>query len=128
MNTFLNNLTWRAAVKSYDGSKKTEQSNIDEIERAAIYAPTSFGFQPVRVIRVDDEAVRKQIFEASGQKQILDASKLYVITSFTDSSDELMHEFLDAQRLATNASVESLEGKKQYIGGFVNSLGAEFKN
>ncbi len=85
MTTFLSQLDWRFATKSFDTSKKVSDSDLHKILEAIRYAPTSFGLQPFHVSVVTDPSVRARIQESAyGQPQVVDASHLLVFAVRTD--------------------------------------------
>ena len=57
----IDKLNWRYATKRMNGTK-VPQEKIDKILEAIRLAPTSFGLQGFKVIVIEDEALREQIF------------------------------------------------------------------
>lgn len=85
MNTFLNSLDWRFAVKEFDTNKKVSSEDIQKIKDAIRFAPSSFGIQPFRVIIIEDQKLKDDLKEASfGNKQVNTCSHLFVFVAKTD--------------------------------------------
>jgi nitroreductase len=88
--TFLENLDWRHATKSFDPNKKVSEADLAKIKDAIQMAPTSFGLQPFHVVIVTEPAIRDQIKPVSwDQAQITDSSHLLVFCSRTDTMERL---------------------------------------
>jgi nitroreductase len=84
-NTFLANLNWRYAVKSFDTNKKVDEVTLNKIKESIRLAPSSFGLQPFRVIIVSEEEAKQKLMSASyNQSQVGTASHLLVFVSASD--------------------------------------------
>jgi nitroreductase len=76
----------RRAIKQYDPSYTLTQEQKDELQKAALYAPSAFNLQHVRLVEVSDPQLRAQIREVGwGQAQMTDASMLVVVCAQLDS-------------------------------------------
>ncbi|WP_462380311.1 nitroreductase family protein [Pseudomonas sp. Marseille-QA0892] len=76
----------RRAIKQYDPAFTLSETEKDELLKAALYAPTAFNLQHVRLVEVSDPQLRAQIREVGwGQPQMTDASMLVVICAQVDS-------------------------------------------
>ena len=94
--SFLSQLEWRFATKSFDPEKKVSDEDFEKIKQAMIMAPSSFGIQPYHFIVVTDPELREKIKAASwGQPQVTDASHLIVLCARTDISQRI-DETIDA--------------------------------
>lgn len=70
----------RRAVKHYDPAHRMTESEIERLMSSAVLAPTAFNIQNWRFVRVQDEALRKQIRAAAwDQAQVTDASLLIIL-------------------------------------------------
>jgi nitroreductase/dihydropteridine reductase len=82
MSTFLSQLNWRRAVKSFDRQKPVPESDIKKILEAIHMAPTSFGLQPFRVEVIKDAALKTKLQAAAwNQDQITSSSTLLVFVA-----------------------------------------------
>lgn len=90
MNTFLNSLDWRYAVKKFDTEKKVSKEDLQKILNAIRMSPSSYGLQPYRVIVIDSQDIKgqelkKELKEYSfGQNQIDTCSHLLVFVAKKD--------------------------------------------
>lgn len=85
MNTFLNSLDWRYAVKKFSIDKKISETDLQKIKDAIIMAPSSYGLQPFRVIVVESDEVKAKLKSASfNQSQIDTNSHLFVFVANSD--------------------------------------------
>lgn len=88
--SFISQLNWRYATKSFDSSKKVSPENLAKILEAIKLAPTSFGLQPFHVVNVVDTAKREELKTlAWGQPQISEASHLLVFCARTDIKERI---------------------------------------
>jgi nitroreductase len=90
MKTFLSQLDWRFATKSFDKEKKVSTDDLNKILEAIRKAPTSFGLQTFHVEVISNESLREKMKEVSfGQPQVTDASHLLVFCGRNDVSDRI---------------------------------------
>ncbi len=86
MSTFLSQLNWRHATKSFDTNNPLSDAQIDQVLNAIHMAPTSFGLQPFYVRVVKSEAIKKQLCQAGwNQSQFETASAVLVFVARTDA-------------------------------------------
>lgn len=125
MSTFLKNLNWRYATKSFDTQKKLNPDQRQKILDATRLAPTSFGLQPFHVFLVNDPALRQKIFAAGwNQPQYTTAAEVMVFCSSSDISTRIT----DYLNLASGGNAEAREKLKGYEGmmrGFLEKLTPE---
>ena len=65
MSTFIENLQWRFATKSFDPERKISEQDLEAILNAIRFAPSSAGMQPFQVIIVTNPELRAKISEVS---------------------------------------------------------------
>jgi nitroreductase len=84
--SFLNNLSWRRAVKHFG----PDLVDLKPVENAIINAPSSFGLQPYKIVIVTDPELKKQLLPYSfGQAQITECQTLYVFSAIKDVETRL---------------------------------------
>lgn len=121
--TIINALNWRYAVQKFNPNKKVDAKDIDTILEAARLAPSSFGTEPWQFIVVENEKIRKRLFEeASPQAKVIDAPYFVVIASRKGKKEQIASERVDRTAKITGAPKEKLEGLHSTIAGFVGSL------
>lgn len=115
--TFLDNLEWRFATKTFDPSKKVSEEDMDKILKAIRFAPTSFGLQPLHVVNVTDPDLRAKIRENGyGQGQITDASHLLVFCVRTDF-DQRIEDYMNVMTGGHNEFRNKVKGVEDMIKG-----------
>lgn len=88
--SFLSNLDWRFAAKSFDENIMVSQSDLDEILRATQMAPTSYGLQPFHVYVIADKDLQNKLMGVSfKQKQVAEASYVLVFCYRSDYQDRI---------------------------------------
>lgn len=122
----LDALNWRYATKRMNGNKVPAEK-IDNILEAARLSASSMGLQPYNILIIEKEAVKKQIHEAAfNQPQVLECSHLLVFASWTKITEKEVDAYISHIATTRGVSVESLEGFKQSLTGFVvNKTDAE---
>lgn len=122
----LDALNWRYATKRMNGNKVPAEK-IETILEAARLSASSMGLQPYNILVIENEAVKKQIHEAAfNQPQVLECSHLLVFASWTKITEKEVNAYISHIAATRGVSVESLEGFKQSLTGFVvNKTDAE---
>ncbi len=113
MPTFIENLQWRFATKSFDPERKISEQDLEAILNAIRFAPSSAGMQPFQVIIVTNPELRAKISEVSyGQSQVTQASHLLVFCARNDhpARAERMLELLSEGDEVKRAELKGLEG------------------
>ncbi len=113
-------LSWRAAVKSFDSTRKIPAETFAALEQAMVLAPSSFGLQPWRFVVVGDAEVRGRIRAAAwNQSQVTDASHLVVLarrpTMTGDDVERHMRRICEVR----NVERQTLNGYAGMINGFI---------
>lgn len=94
--SFLTQLEWRFATKSFDPGKKVSDADLALILRAIRMAPTSAGLQPFHVFVITEPRLREMIRESSGgQAQVTDASHLLIFCVRSDVHERI-NAYIDA--------------------------------
>lgn len=118
-----NSLNWRYATKQYDSTKKLTEEQVTDIIEAINYAPTAFGLQPFKIIRVKSEDLRAKLSEAAyRQPQVTDASDLLILVANREVKNEHINDYMD--RIAEVRGMERavLSGFSDHIQGAVANL------
>ena len=115
----IDKLNWRYATKRMNGTK-VPQEKIDKILEAIRLAPTSFGLQGFKVIVIEDEALREQIFnKACQQPQIKEASHVLVFAANKKVTQEQVDEYMQLIATTRGVSVSDLSGFRSAFDGVV---------
>ena len=89
--SFLENLEWRRAVKSFSPPSPTAPApDISPILTAIQNAPSSFGLQPYRIIIVTSDAVKRALAPVTFQQpQVQQCTHLLVVCARTDLEERI---------------------------------------
>ncbi len=111
-------LNWRYATKRMNGAK-VSQEKIDKIVEAIQLTPTSLGFQPFHLFVVENEALRKTIFDKSCQQvQVTEGSHLLVLAARTEITDDEIEKYIQLVATTRGIPAVSLDGYKAMIATF----------
>ncbi len=109
--SFLSNLNWRFATKSFDSEKKVSEEDLNKILEAIHMAPSSFGLQSFHVDVISNQELQDQLKEhAWNQAQTSDCSHFLVFSARID----IDHRINQLIELATGGDEEKKASMKQY--------------
>ncbi|MBC6366822.1 NAD(P)H-dependent oxidoreductase [Algoriphagus sp. AK58] len=90
----LENLNWRYATKSFNPDKKVSAEHIKSLKEAVRLSASSYGLQLYRVLVIENPDVRSELRKVSyDQKQITEASHLFVFCTLTERFEEGIDEY-----------------------------------
>jgi nitroreductase/dihydropteridine reductase len=119
--SFLKNLHWRFATKSFDPSKKVSDENLQKIKDAIRLAPSSFGLQSFHVDIITDQALKEKLTEVSWkQAQVTDCSHHLVFSARTDMNDRI-EALLDIASGGDAEKKAEMEGYGNVMRGFAEN-------
>ena len=105
-------LNWRYATKRMNGTK-VPQEKVEKILEAIRLAPTSSGLQAFKVLVIENEALREQIFnEACQQPQIKEASHILVFAATKKVTQTQVDKYMELIAKTRGVDVESLSDFK----------------
>ena len=117
--SLIDKLNWRYATKRMNGTK-VPQDKVDRILEAIRLAPTSFGLQGFKVIVIENEELREQIFNSACQQpQIKEASHILVFAANKKVTQEQVDEYMQLTATTRGIPVETLNGFKAMFAGIV---------
>lgn len=117
--SLIDKLNWRYATKRMNGTK-VPQEKVDRILEAIRLAPTSFGLQAFKVLVIEDEALREQIFNgACQQPQIKEGSHVLVFAANKKVTQEQVDDYMQRIATARGISVDDLSGFRAAFNGIV---------
>ena len=107
---------FRFACKQFDSEKKVSEEDFNTILEAARLSPTSFGYEPWKMIVVLDEELKKKLYPISwgAQNSMNGASHLVILlarksTDLIYDSDYLTHIMKDIKKMPE----EVMEGRRE---------------
>jgi nitroreductase len=122
--SFLSNLSWRYATKSFDTTRKVSESDLDTILEAARLAPASVGLQAYHIYVVTNQELKDKIQAVSwNQAQIGTSSHLLVFVARTDLVHAKEEHFMALS--GGNADIRAqLAGYEGMVNGLITGLEA----
>jgi nitroreductase len=119
--SFLSQLNWRYATKSFDVTRKVSDADLDMILEAIRLTPTSFGMQPYHFYIVSNQDIKDKIQAVAwNQSQIGTSSHLIVFVARTDLV-ALKEEFFEGLSGGNPEVRAHLKGYEDMVAGFVAS-------
>lgn len=126
--TLLQQLNWRYATKSFDTTKKISDSDLHQLVESLRLAPSSFGLQPWKFLVISNQAVKESLVAHSrGQRQVADASHTIVLCAKNDTTLQDVEQYVQDIATTRNMPLESLEGYKGMMTGFVSNTTPEIR-
>lgn len=119
--SFLSNLNWRYATKSFDPSKKVSSEGLSKVLEAIRMTPTSFGLQPYHFYVVENQDIKDRIQAASwNQPQVGTSSHLLVFCARTDLVEN-KEEYFQVMSGGSSEIREKLKGFEDMLTGFIHN-------
>jgi nitroreductase/dihydropteridine reductase len=120
MSNIIEALNWRYATKEFDPSKKISDADLNTLVESLRLSPSSFGLQPWKFVLVEDKEKREALLPKSwNQKQVVDASHLFVLCRYEKFTDEDVDRFIKDTATKRSQDIAEVEGYAKMIKGFV---------
>lgn len=115
----LEDLKWRHACKGMNG-QKIPQEKIDILLEATRLAPTSLGLQAFKVLVIENEQLKQQIYDEACQQQPVTAcSHLLVFASYTQITTEYLDEYFALIQRKRNPAKEWCDNYRKRVEYFI---------
>ncbi len=119
-------MQWRYATKSFDPDKKVTPDDIEFLKKAIQLTPSSYGLQPYKVKIIDDAQTKEKLLPASyNQRQIIQASHIFVFCNFTEISDDYLEHFYRLKAQIQGKNFDDLVPYMNNVKRFIKSLSPE---
>ncbi|MDA7803170.1 NAD(P)H-dependent oxidoreductase [Crocinitomix sp.] len=116
----INALNNRYATKKFNPDKKVLPKDLDAILEAIRLTPTSYGLQLMKVVVVENKALRELLLgESFGQNQIVEASHVLVLCREKNVDENHIQAYISNIAITREIPTENLEGFKNMM---VNSI------
>lgn len=123
--TFLSQLDWRWATKSFDSNKPVTKEQLATVLKAIKMAPTSFGLQPFRVYVIANEEIKLKLSESAfGQPQPKQAPYTLVFCADREVLKRL-DSYINLSANGDEEVIAKLQDFKQMVQGMVGSVDAQ---
>lgn len=117
----LESLKWRYATKKFDSNAILSEAQLHILKEAFNLTATSFGLQPIKLIVIKNKEVRESLVShAFGQRQVVDASHLFVICIQKESTVKDVENYFNLVKEIRNTPDEILAPFKEYMLGSVS--------
>ena len=127
MNT-IQQLEWRYAAKKFDSNKKLAKDKLHTIKQAFNLTATSFGFQTIKLIIIEDKSLRTSLVEhAYGQNQVVDASHLLIICIQENIEKNHVTDYYSNVKKIRATPDEILDPYKKYLIDMMENMSIEEK-
>jgi len=114
--TLVNAMHWRYATKQFDSSRRIPDEIWDDIEKAMVLTPSSYGLQPWKFFVITDSKVREEILPyAWNQRQVVDCSHLVVIARPTNFGAKDVDRFIARTAEVRGVDADSLAGFRNML-------------
>jgi len=122
----VDDLNWRASIKTFDSSKKLSDAQLNALTEALRLSASSFGLQPWHFVVVSDQAVKDSLVEHSwNQTQVSNASHLIVLCRKATMTDADVDAYIQDISTTRRVAVEDLEGYANMMKGNLSSRSEE---
>ncbi len=119
--SIIDDMNWRYAVKEFDNTKKLSSEQLDNVLESLRLSSSSFGLQPWKFVVIETQSIKEKLLEHSwNQRQVVDASQVIVLCAPTNFGDTHINAFLESTAKTRNQSMESLDGYKKMMEGFLS--------
>ncbi|WP_165749863.1 NAD(P)H-dependent oxidoreductase [Cellulophaga sp. Z1A5H] len=109
MNSSIDSLQWRYAVKKFDATKLLNELKIDLLKEAFNLTATSYGLQPIKLVVVHNKELQENLVAHSyNQQQVAQASHVLVLCIETDISEAYIRNYFNLIKEVRNTSDEIL--------------------
>ncbi|MHB8206341.1 NAD(P)H-dependent oxidoreductase [Mucilaginibacter sp.] len=126
--SLIEKLQKRAAIKSFDATKKLTKAQLDQLLDAIQLAPSSLGLQAYRVLVVEDPEIREKLRDAShGQAQLTHSSQVIVFAIEKELDKDFADKYLDLIATTRGIGREHFAGFEQMVQGAISSQTEEQK-
>ncbi|WP_299714463.1 NAD(P)H-dependent oxidoreductase [uncultured Tenacibaculum sp.] len=116
MNTTIDSLQWRYAVKKFDENKYLSEEQIQTVKEAFNLTATSYGLQPVSLVVIKNKEIQQQLVEHSwNQQQVVQASHVLVICIPKEQTAKDVEQYFKLVKEIRNTPDEILNPFKDFL-------------
>ncbi|GLB53654.1 nitroreductase [Neptunitalea chrysea] len=112
----IKHLQWRYATQKFDTSKKIGEDKMAVIKEAFNLTATSYGLQPVTLLVIRDEQVKKELqVHAYNQSQVGECSDLLVFCVPSGYNEQFIHDYFKLVADIRNIPGKELDSYKRFL-------------
>ncbi len=125
MDNIIEKLKNRFTTKIFDSNFQIGEDVEEKIVEMFNLAPTSFGLQPFKLLKISNKKDRDAILQISwGQKQVVDCSLLYVLAIETDI-DVVLKRYEESQVNLRKIKKEKTLEYSEFVRNFLSQRAAD---
>lgn len=122
----INALKWRYACKAFDPEKIVSEDKIQRLKEGLNLTASSYGLQPFKFLVLTDKEKRELLVEHSwNQRQVVDASHLFIIAIRTDIDESFIKDYINLISEQRGIPADQLEAFKGMMNGSILSKSVE---
>ncbi|WP_299116295.1 nitroreductase family protein [uncultured Winogradskyella sp.] len=124
----IDNLKWRYATKKFDASRTLSDKQLLTLKEAFNLTALSYGLQTLKLVIVSDKNVREKLVTVSyGQRQVADASHLFILCIQNEINDKDVDQHFDKVKALRNTPDSILEPFKSQMKSTIENMTADKK-
>tara|TARA_B100001059_G_C17791999_1_gene560717 strand:+ start:416 stop:1048 length:633 start_codon:yes stop_codon:yes gene_type:complete len=118
----LENLKWRYAVKKFDNKKILNSAQVDILKEAFNLTATSYGLQPIKLLIINNKELQEKLVEHSwNQRQVVDASHLFVLCIDTEMSENDIDQYFQRVQNIRNTPDKIINPFREYLKDMISN-------
>jgi len=128
MNSSIDSLQWRYAVKKFDTTKLLSEAKISLLKEAFNLTATSYGLQPLKLMVVHNKELQENLVAHSYyQQQVAQASHVLILCIETNISETYIRNYFNLIKEVRNTSDEILHPFRDSLIATFSKMTAEEK-
>ena len=121
--SIIEKLNWRYATKKFDTTKQLSDSQLEILKEAFNLTALSYGLQTLKMVVVGDKSIRENLVAlAFGQRQVADASHLFVLCIQNEIDTDDVEEHFDNVKAIRNTPDEILDPFKEQLKSTIETM------
>ena len=128
MSSYIENLNKRYATKLFDSSFELSYELENLLDQTLNLAPSSYGLQPYKVIKVKGSELKTKLREVSwDQSQVTDCSVYYILCARTDVDSKIVSDYIENISKTRGVEKSTLSDYEQMMNGAISHMSEDQK-
>ena len=124
--SIIKKLQWRYATKKFDTTKLLSEADLSTLKEAFNLTALSYGLQTLKLVIIEDKTLRERLVPMSyGQRQVADASHLFVICIQNEIDEVDVHKHFNTIKAVRNTPDSVLEPFKNQLKSTIEGMPTE---
>ena len=121
--SIIEKLQWRYATKKFDTTQQLSDEKLLILKEAFNLTALSYGLQTLKLVVIKDKALRTKLVEHSyGQRQVVDASHLFIICIQTEIDNTDVDEHFETIKTIRNTPESILKPFKDDLNATIKNM------